>query len=71
MDSRLLRFTGSGHIQDMNTMPVQPLDHLAGVRRCITSFVDLYAKVRTRIAAMPGVEFEDPPMYRVMLLSDD
>ena len=36
----------------------------AGVRRCITSFVDLYAKVRTRVARLPGVEIEDPPMDR-------
>ncbi len=31
-----------------------------GVRRCITSFVDLYAKVRTRVARLPGVRLEDP-----------
>ena len=31
-----------------------------GVKRCITSFVDLYAKVCRRVAQLPGVEFEDP-----------
>ncbi len=32
----------------------------AGIKRCITSFVDLYAKVRSRIAQRPGMQFEDP-----------
>ena len=36
----------------------------AGVRRCITSFVDLYAKVRSRVAQLPGVKIVDPPMNR-------
>jgi hypothetical protein len=33
----------------------------AGIRRCITSFVDLYPKVRRR-AERRGICFEDPPM---------
>ena len=36
----------------------------AGVRRCITSFVDIYAKVRSRLAQAPGLTFEDPPPDR-------
>jgi hypothetical protein len=36
----------------------------AGVQRCITSFVDLYAKVRSRVARRPGVWLEDPPQDR-------
>ena len=33
----------------------------AGIRRCVTSFVDLYPKVRRR-AERAGIRFEDPPM---------
>ncbi len=33
----------------------------SGVTRCITSFVDLYPKIRKRTDAMPGVDFFDPP----------
>lgn len=36
----------------------------AGIRRCITSFVDLYAKVRRRAERRGGVVFEDPPMQK-------
>lgn len=37
----------------------------AGLQRCITSFVDLYAKVRTRVARTGGgLRFEDPPPDR-------
>ena len=36
----------------------------AGIQRCITSFVDLYAKVLRRIEQLPGVRFEDPPLDR-------
>ncbi|KPJ74861.1 MAG: hypothetical protein AMJ54_16460 [Deltaproteobacteria bacterium SG8_13] len=32
----------------------------AGIQRCITSFVDLYAKVRKRVARLPGMRFEEP-----------
>ena len=42
----------------------------AGVKRCITSFVDLYTKVRHRIAQLPGVTFEDPkPRRKIQLLT--
>ena len=34
----------------------------AGVPVCITSFVDLYRKVRRRIARHPGLELLDPPL---------
>ena len=43
----------------------------AGVERCITSFVDLYAKVRKRVARLPGMRFEDPPMERKMATVSD
>ena len=33
----------------------------AGIERCITSFMDHYAKVRRRLALRPGMEFIDPP----------
>lgn len=41
----------------------------AGVKRCITSFVDLYAKVCRRVAQLPGVQFEDPqPDRKIKIL---
>ena len=33
----------------------------AGIERCITSFMDHYAKVRRRLALRRGMEFIDPP----------
>jgi hypothetical protein len=33
-----------------------------GIRRCITSFVDHYPKVRRRAAGMKGMTFLDPPL---------
>lgn len=33
-----------------------------GVRRCITSFRDDYAKIHKRIKAIPGFAFTDPPL---------
>ncbi len=35
-----------------------------GIRRCITSFMDHYAKIRKRVAAVPGFAFIDPPMEK-------
>ena len=35
-----------------------------GIRRCITSFMDDYRKIRKRIALIPGFSFIDPPMDR-------
>ncbi len=35
-----------------------------GIRRCITSFMDDYRKIRKRIALIPGFSFVDPPMDR-------
>jgi len=35
-----------------------------GIERCITSFMDDYAKIRRRVAAMPGFSFIDPPLER-------
>jgi hypothetical protein len=34
----------------------------AGIRRCVTSFVDLYRKVRNRLPAA-GLELTDPPVH--------
>ncbi len=34
----------------------------AGISRCVTSFLDLYAKVRRRATAIPGFGFVDPPL---------
>jgi hypothetical protein len=36
----------------------------AGIDRCITSFLDLYAKISRRTAALPGFAFVDPPPAR-------
>ena len=36
----------------------------AGVKRCVTSFLDLYAKVRRRAARSDGVSFIDPPLAK-------
>ncbi len=33
-----------------------------GIRRCITSFMDHYPKIKRRLAALPGFSFRDPPM---------
>ena len=33
----------------------------AGIQRCITSFMDHYTKISRRTAAVPGMEFLDPP----------
>jgi len=33
-----------------------------GIRRCITSFMDDYRKIRKRIALIPGFSFIDPPI---------
>ena len=32
-----------------------------GIERCVTSFVDLYAKVRRRVGQLSGMQLEDPP----------
>ncbi len=34
----------------------------AGVRRCVTSFMDDYAKIRRRVRRIPGMRFVDPDM---------
>ncbi|HMA67476.1 MAG TPA: DUF1848 family protein [Desulfosalsimonadaceae bacterium] len=33
-----------------------------GIRRCITSFMDHYAKIEKRTARLPGFSFHDPPL---------
>ncbi len=35
-----------------------------GIKRCITSFMDHYDKIKKRLAAHPGFEFLDPPMEK-------
>ena len=35
-----------------------------GIKRCITSFMDHYAKIRKRIASRPGFAFIDPPLEK-------
>ena len=43
-------------------------EHVAGtgVNRCITSFMDDYAKIRKRVAALKGFSFTDPPVAKKM-----
>jgi Domain of unknown function (DUF1848) len=42
-----------------------------GITRCITSFMDDYAKIRKRTAGMPGFAFVDPPLpEKTQLLTD-
>ncbi len=36
----------------------------AGIERCVTSFVDLYTKVRKRVGRLSGVQLEDPPIEK-------
>ena len=35
-----------------------------GIQRCVTSFMDDYAKIRKRAAAIPGFRFVDPPLEK-------
>ncbi len=35
-----------------------------GIRRCITSFMDHYPKIRRRLSGYPGVTFFDPPLEK-------
>jgi hypothetical protein len=35
-----------------------------GIRRCVTSFMDHYAKIKKRTAAIPGFAFIDPPLEK-------
>lgn len=37
---------------------------MAGIERCITSFVDDYSKIRRRLARHSGLKFIDPPLAR-------
>ncbi|MEJ5358085.1 MAG: DUF1848 family protein [Desulfobacterales bacterium] len=41
--------------------PIADAAAAAGIRRCTTSFLDLYAKVGRRVAGMSGFSFVDPP----------
>jgi len=54
----------------------QPMDNLhdfsliadkasdCGIKRCITSFMDHYPKIKKRTAQMPGFSFTDPPLEK-------
>jgi len=33
-----------------------------GIKRCVTSFMDVYPKIDKRLAALPGFSFFDPPL---------
>jgi len=35
-----------------------------GIRRCITSFMDHYPKIKKRLRAIPGFAFHEPPMAK-------
>ncbi len=35
-----------------------------GIRRCVTSFMDDYAKIRKRAAVIPGFRFVEPPLEK-------
>lgn len=53
-----------GKIKDnLNDFP-KITSHLAslGIIRCVTSFMDHYAKIQKRISHIPGFSFIDPPM---------
>ncbi len=57
---------GEGPVGD-NLGDFEPIARRAaacGVRRCITSFMDDYAKIRRRVAALEGFEFVFPPLAR-------
>ena len=55
--------TGQGdvhnNLHDLDTIAVSA--GAAGIERCITSFMDHYAKIRRRLALRPGMQFIDPP----------
>ena len=53
---------GRRHHNRADFKPIADAVAAAGIRRCITSFVDIYAKVRRRAERAGGVIFEDPPM---------
>ncbi len=58
------RLGETGRIRDNlgGTARIADVAAAAGIRRCTTSFLDLYAKVRRRAAGRrPGVSFVDPP----------
>jgi DNA repair photolyase len=55
-----------GHLQD-NLSDFDGIAHVAaaaGVRRCITSFMDHYPKIKKRLPRAGGLIFVDPPMEK-------
>jgi len=58
--------SGDGSVRD-NLDNFQMIAHRAadlGVRRCITSFMDDYPKIRRRTASLQGFSFVDPPLSK-------
>jgi len=58
--------TGDGGVND-NTDALETIAGraaAAGVRRCITSFMDHYAKISRRLKVIPGFVFIDPPVEK-------
>jgi hypothetical protein len=55
---------GSGRPQDnlQDFGCIADKAYRTGIERCITSFMDLYPKIRRRTASKPGVYFYDPPL---------
>jgi hypothetical protein len=44
-------------------LPIADRAAECGISRCVTSFLDLYTKVRRRTDAIPGFVFVDPPLH--------
>ena len=43
----------------------------AGITRCVSSFMDPYAKIRRRLAATPGWQFIEPTMEEKVRIAED
>ena len=37
---------------------------VSGIKRCITSFMDPYSKIKKRLASIPAFSFSDPPLKK-------
>ncbi len=55
--------TGNGNVENNldDFLQIARRAGKAGIKRCITSFMDDYAKIRKRAASIPGFSFIDPP----------
>lgn len=58
--------TGAGplrdNLADFSSIAAKAAE--CGIKRCITSFMDHYPKIRKRISTRPGFEFIDPPLEK-------